>query len=88
MSHISTDLSTEKKPPDVAKLGTEKKPPDVTKLGTEKWEHFDRFMRKKRAIFSSVPKKMLEMLEFLHKHAKLCSFCTQIGIETGLVSSI
>ena len=76
MSHISTDLSTEKKPP------------NVTKLGTEKWEHFDRFMRKKRAIFSSVPKKMLEMLEFLHKHAKLCSFCTQIGIETGLVSSI
>jgi len=22
------------------------------------------------------------MLEFLHKYAKLCSFCTQIGIET------
>ena len=40
-------------------------------------------MRKKRAIFS-VPKQMLEMLEFLHKYTKLCSFCTQIGIETGL----
>ena len=74
MSHISTDLSTEKKPP------------DVTKLGTEKWEHFDRFMRKKRAIFS-VPKKKLEMLEFLHKYAKLCSLRLRLaGIETGLVS--
>ena len=87
MSHISTDLSTEKKPPDVAKLGTEKKPPDVTKLGTEKWEHFDRLMREKTSYFFSAQKK-LEMLEFLHKYAKLCSFCTQIGIETGLVSSI
>ena len=44
MSHISTDLSTEKKPP------------DVTKLGTEKWEHFDRFMRKKTSYFFSAKK--------------------------------
>ena len=36
MSHISTDLSAEKKPPDVTKLGTEKKPPDVRFLATEK----------------------------------------------------
>ena len=40
----------------------------------------------KRAIFS-VPKSKLEILEFLHKYAKLCSLCTQICIETGLVSS-
>ena len=34
-----------------------------------------------------MPKSKLEILEFLHKYAKLCSLCTQICIETGLVSS-
>ena len=44
-------------------------------------------MRRKTSYFFSA-KKLLEVLEFLHKYAKLCSLCTQIGIETGLVSSI
>jgi hypothetical protein len=44
-------------------------------------------MRKKTSYLFSA-KTIVEMLEFLHRHAKLCSFCTQIGIETGLVSSI
>ena len=39
-------------------------------------------MRKKRAIFS-VPKKMLEMLEFLHKYAKLCSLCLRLASKLG-----
>ena len=39
-------------------------------------------MRKKRAIFS-VPKKMLEMLEFLHKYAKLCSHCLRLASKLG-----
>ena len=37
---------------------------------------------KKRAIFS-VPKKMPEMLEFLHKYAKLCSLCLRLASKLG-----
>ena len=45
-------------------------------------------MRKKTSYFFSA-KKMIEMLEFLHKYAKLCSLRLRLaGIETGLVSSI
>jgi len=49
MSHISTDLSTEKKPP------------DVRFLATEKWEQFDPFMRKKTSYFFSAKKNPRDM---------------------------
>ena len=39
-------------------------------------------MRKKTSYFS-VPKKKLEMLEFLHKYAKLCSLCLRLASKLG-----
>ena len=75
MSHISTDLSTEKKPP------------DVRFLATEKWEHFDRFMRKKTSYFFSAKKKARDV-GILAQVRKTVLALSQIGIETGLVSSI
>ena len=39
-------------------------------------------MRKKTSYFFSA-KKMLEMLEFLHKYAKLCSLCLRLASKLG-----